>query len=102
MTPADQGHAEAAASDDQASSDAHDRSVVILLDEREVTSPSRRRNGRQIRELGPADRVEGFETQEIDKKGKKVRTIRDDQEIQLHEHDRFRTVPSEGGPGGRA
>jgi hypothetical protein len=38
----------------------------------------------------------------VTKQGKKIRTIRDDQEIQLHEHERFRTVPSEGGPGARA
>jgi hypothetical protein len=79
-----------------------DQPVEIELDGATVTSPSRRRTGRQIRELGPASRVDGFETQEIDKKGKKIRTIRDDKEIQLHEGDRFKTVPNEGGPGGGA
>ena len=77
-----------------------DRPIEIILDGHEVTSPTRRRTGRQIRELGTADRIEGFETQEINKQGKKSRTIRDDQEIELHEDERFRTVPSEGGPGG--
>jgi hypothetical protein len=78
----------------------HDHSVEIVLDGRQVTSPSRRRTGRQIRELGPADRIDGFETQEIDKQGRKVRTIRDDEVVELHKEERFRTVPSEGGPGG--
>lgn len=77
----------------------HDRPVEIILDDNPVTSPSRRRTGRQIRELGPPDRVDGFETQEINEKGKKIRTIRDDQEVELHEGERFRTVPNEGGPG---
>jgi hypothetical protein len=74
--------------------------VEIILDDKEVTSPSRRRNGKQIRELGPKDRVDGFETQEVNAQGKKTRTIRDDEEIELHEDERFRTVPNEGGPGG--
>lgn len=79
--------------------DAH---LEIYLDGKLVVSPERRRNGRQIRELGPADRVNGFETQEVNDQGRKIRTIRDDQEIELHKHERFRTVPSEGGPGGCA
>jgi len=79
-----------------------DRPVEIILDGKPVTSPSRRRTGLQIRQLGPADRVEGFETQEVDKQGKKIRTIPDDKEIELHKDERFRTVPNEGGPGGRA
>ena len=83
----------------QAAQSGQDRPVEIILDGKSVTSPSRRRNGLQIRELGPADRVNGFETQEIDKKGKKIRTIRDDEEVELHEDERFRTIPSEGGPG---
>ncbi len=77
-----------------------ERPVEIILDEKPVTSPSRRRNGLQIRQLGPADRVEGFETQEVDKKGKKIRTIRDDEEVELHAGERFRTIPNQGGPGG--
>ena len=81
------------------SAPAHHHGVEIILDGKDVVSPQRRRNGRQIRELGPADRVDGFETQEVDANGKKKRTIRDDEEIELHRHERFRTVPSEGGPG---
>jgi hypothetical protein len=76
--------------------------VEIILDEKEVTSPFRSRNGKQIRELGPPDRVDGFETQEVNAQGKKKRTIRDDEEIELHKNQRFRTVPNEGGPGGGA
>jgi hypothetical protein len=76
-----------------------DAPITITLDGVDVTSPSRRRNGRQIRELGPSDRVDGFETQEINPQGKKIRTIRDDETIELHKDQRFRTVPSEGGPG---
>jgi len=79
-----------------------DRAVRIILDSVPVTSPERERTGRQIRELGPADRVNGFETQELNKDGKKKRTIRDDEEIKLHTDERFRTVPSEGGPGAGA
>lgn len=75
------------------------RPVEIILDGAEVTSPSRRLNGRQIRELGPADRVDGFETQKLMPNGKKERTIGDTEEIELHEDDRFRTVPNNGGPG---
>lgn len=76
-----------------------DQPVDIILDGRTVTSPTRRRTGRQIRELGPATRVDGFETQEITKEGRKIRTIRDDEEVELHRDERFRTVPNEGGPG---
>lgn len=76
--------------------------IEIILDGHKVTSPYRERNGRQIRELGPADRVNGFETQKLDEKGKKERTIRDDEVIELHKGERFRTVPSEGGPGAGA
>ncbi len=76
-----------------------DKAVQIILDGVTVTSPERRRTGRQIRELGPSDRVEGFETQEVNEKGKKLRTIRDDEPVELHPHQRFRTVPTEGGPG---
>ena len=76
-----------------------DRPVEIILDEKPVTSPSRRRNGLQIRQLGPAERVEGFETQEVNKQGKKIRTIPDTEEIELHKDERFRTVPNQGGPG---
>ena len=79
-----------------------DQPLEIVLDDVNVVSPSRRRTGRQIRELGSPDRVEGFETQEVNDKGKKIRTIRDDQEIELHPGQRFRTVPNEGGPGARS
>jgi hypothetical protein len=74
-------------------------SVQIYLDGVVVTSPKRRLTGREIRELGPADRVDGFETQEINAHGKKIRTIGDNEEIELHEDERFRTVPNHGGPG---
>jgi hypothetical protein len=88
---------------DTARQEHHDHhSVEIYLDGNLVVSPERRANGRQIRELGPPDRVDGFETQEVDKQGKKIRTIRDDEEIELHHHERFRTVPNHGGPGARA
>jgi hypothetical protein len=80
----------------------NDHPVSINLDGKDVVSPSRRRTGRQIRELGDSERVNGFDTQEINKQGKKVRTIRDDQEVELHEDERFRTIPNEGGPGDRA
>jgi hypothetical protein len=73
--------------------------VEIILDGANVISPSRRRNGLEIRQLGPPDRVSGFETQEINKEGKKIRTIRDDEFVELHPDERFRTVPNEGGPG---
>lgn len=79
-----------------------DRSVEIILDDKSVTSPRRSLNGKEIRELGPKDRVDGFETQEVNKQGKKIRTIKDDQLVELHEEERFRTVPSHGGPGAGA
>jgi len=88
-------------SNEQAQS-GQNESVEIILDTVNVVSPSKRQNGLQIRQLGPADRVHGFETQEVDDKGKKIRTIRDDQEVELHSGERFRTVPSEGGPGAGA
>jgi len=77
-----------------------DQPVDIELDGVAVTSPSRRRTGLEIRELGPAERVQGFETQEVNRQGKKMRTIRDDEDTELHHGERFRTVPNEGGPGG--
>ena len=78
----------------------HFRTVKeIYLDGELVISRSKTLNGRQIRELGPADRVDGFETQEVDERGKKVRSIGDTEEIEIHEHERFRTVPNHGGPG---
>lgn len=73
--------------------------VKIILDGAEVTSPSRRLTGLQIRELGPTDRVDGFETQKLTHNGKKERTIGDNDEVELHNGDRFRTVPNNGGPG---
>jgi hypothetical protein len=76
--------------------------VEIILDGEKVVSPERRRTGQQIRELGNPARVDGFQTEEVDKHGKKIRTIRDDEEIELHKDERFRTVPCHGGPGGRA
>jgi len=76
-----------------------DGSVEIILDDKEVTAPRRRMNGREIRELGPKDRVDGFETQQVNHQGKKIRTIPDDQDVELHEDERFRTVPNRGGPG---
>lgn len=76
----------------------HD-AVQIILDEHPVTSPSHRRNGLQIRQLGNAARVDGFQTEEVNEHGKKKRTIRDDEEIELHKNERFRTVPAHGGPG---
>lgn len=76
-----------------------DEPVEIILDSVPRVSPSRRRTGLQIRQLGPADRVEGFETQEVDRNGKKIRTIPDNEEIELHKDERFRTVPNGGGPG---
>lgn len=75
------------------------RPVDIILDGNDVTSPERRRNGKQIRGLGPASRVDGFETQEVNDKGKKIKTIRDDETVELHKGERFKTVPNEGGPG---
>lgn len=79
-----------------------DTPIEIILDDLPRTSPSRRRNGLQIRELGDPARVEGFQTEEINKQGKKIRTIRDDETIELHKEERFRTVPAQGGPGGNA
>ncbi|HKF48020.1 MAG TPA: hypothetical protein VKB38_11735 [Terracidiphilus sp.] len=76
-----------------------DQSVQIYLDGALVTSSSRSLTGRQIRELGPAGRVDGFETQEINAQGKKIRTIGDSEETELHKDERFRTVPNTGGPG---
>ena len=76
-------------------------SVEIYLDGILYLSPSRRLTGRQIRELGPEDRVDGFETQEVTPQGKKIRTIGDDELTELHKDERFRTVPNHGGPGGR-
>lgn len=79
-----------------------DRAVQIILDGKAVTSPTRLANGLQIRELGSVDRVQGFETQEINEQGKKIRTIADDQVIELHPDQRFRTVPNDGGSGASA
>ncbi|MDB6019627.1 MAG: hypothetical protein JWR19_4116 [Pedosphaera sp.] len=79
-----------------------DQAVQIELDGINVTAPRKKLNGIEIRELGDANRVNGFETQEIDKKGKKIRTIPDDKETELHEGERFRTVPNQGGPGAGA
>ena len=76
-----------------------EKEIQIILDGHEVTAPEKRLNGLQIRQLGPVERVAGFETQEIDKKGKKIKTIPDDQDVELHNGERFRTVPNEGGPG---
>ena len=73
--------------------------VEIILDGVSVTAPSKRLNGLQIRQLGPSDRVSGFETQEVDKNGKKIKTIPDNEEVELHKDERFRTVPNFGGPG---
>jgi hypothetical protein len=79
-----------------------DQPVEIELDDITVTAPSRRLNGRAIRELGPMARVDGFETQEVNQQGKKIRTVPDGEEIELHPKQRFRTVPNTGGPGARA
>jgi len=83
----------------EASPPTHHETVEIILDEQPVTSPSHRRNGLQIRQLGNPARVDGFQTEEINEHGKKKRTIRDDEEIELHKSERFRTVPAHGGPG---
>lgn len=80
----------------------HEVSIEIILDGVKLISHHKRLNGLQIRQLGPADRVEGFETQEIDKKGKKIKTIPDNEEVELHHDERFRTVPNHGGPGAGA
>jgi len=78
----------------------HFRTVIeIYLDGELVISRLKTLTGRQIRELGPADRVDGLETQEVDEHGKKKRTIGDTEQIEIHEHERFRTVPNNGGPG---
>ena len=79
--------------------DHKDHLVEIILDGKEVTSPAHQLNGKQIRELGPKDRWDGFETQQIDEHGHKIRTIPDNEEIKLHKGERFRTVPNHGGPG---
>src|SRR5690349_16036968 len=77
-----------------------DGPVVINLDGVDVTSPSRKRSGLQIRQLGSPDRVDGFETQRIDcKTQKKLQTIRDDETVELHPGECFKTVPNGGGPG---
>jgi hypothetical protein len=78
------------------------QSVQINLDGVDVTSPSRRLTGRQVRQLGPQDRVDGFETQEVNVQGKKIRSIGDSEETELHKDERFRTVPNTGGPGAEA
>ena len=78
----------------------HFRTVIeIYLDGELVISHSKILTGLQIRELGPADRVNGFETQEVNRDGKKIRTIGDTEKVEIHEHERFRTVPNHGGPG---
>jgi len=78
----------------------HFRTVIeIYLDGELVISHSKVLTGLQIRELGPADRVDGFETQEVDRHGKKIRTIGDNEKVEIREHERFRTVPNHGGPG---
>jgi len=74
-------------------------SITIILDGNPVTTANRKLNGVQIRELGPADRVQGFETQEVDNQGRKIKTIRDDETVEIHPDERFRTVPNQGGPG---
>ncbi len=79
-----------------------EQSVQIYLDGVLVTSPSRRLTGLQIRQLGPQDRVDRFETQEVNAQGKKIRTIGDSEETELHKDERFRTVPNNGGPGAGA
>jgi len=75
------------------------RSIEIYLDGQLVISPSRQMTGRQIRELGTQDRVDGFETQDVNDQGKNVRTIGDNEQLELHKDERFRTVPNHGGPG---
>jgi hypothetical protein len=77
-----------------------ERPVEITLDGNAATSPWRRRNGKEIRELGDPNRVNGFETQRINcKSGKKEATIPDGETVELHPHECFRTVPNAGGPG---
>lgn len=78
----------------------HFRTIIeIYLDCEIVISCTSSLTGIQIRELGPPDRVNGFETQQIDAQGRKIRTIGDREEIKIREHERFRTVPNHGGPG---
>lgn len=77
-----------------------DRPVDINLDGKTVTSATRRRNGKEIRELGDPSRVNGFETQRINcQNGKKIATIPDTETVELHPGECFRTVPNAGGPG---
>lgn len=77
-----------------------DQPVSIVLDGEPVTSPTRRNTGLGIRKLGNPDRVEGFETQEVNcDTGKKIRIIGDNESIELHKGECFRTVPNSGGPG---
>lgn len=76
-----------------------DHPVEIILDGKLVTAPSRRQNGLQIRQLGDPSRVNGFSTVLLLANGKKDRTIRDGETIELHKDQKFETVPSEGGPG---
>ena len=76
-----------------------ERDVTIILDGVERVSATRKLNGRQIRELGPKDRVDGFETWRVNEQGKKIKTVPDDEVAELHDRERFRTVPNEGGPG---
>jgi hypothetical protein len=79
-----------------------DKPVEIELDGKAVTAPERRLNGLQIRQLGDPNRVDGFETQKLLANGKKERTIPDTEVIELHPNEKFRTVPNQGGPGGRS
>ncbi len=78
-----------------------DRPVDFYLDGALVTGRTSM-TGIEIRRLGPANRVDGFETQQITPDGKKIRTIGDNETVHVHENEYFRTVPNEGGPGGRA
>ena len=57
--------------------------IEIILDGAQVISPRRRLNGRQIRELGNRDRVEGFKTEIVTGH---VRVIADHEEIHHHHH----------------
>jgi hypothetical protein len=75
------------------------RDIEIVLDGETRWAPEPKLNGRQIRQLGPATRVDGFETQEINPQGKKIKTVMDDETVELHKGEMFRTVPNEGGPG---
>ena len=87
---------------DQHSAEHHNEPVKIILDDKEVMAPRHRLNGKEIRELGPKDRVDGFETQLVNEQGKKIKTIPDDEQTELHNDERFRTVPNRGGPGGNS